>query len=412
MKGRGPRSSSRAAASPPGRPSARARLARRAGDAARFLRWPAPRSAVLDLLLAFGFAVLDGVFLYFAYEHFWLPASVVGASGAVTALATVVRRRFPVGLTVFLIVFGGITGGAGFATLIILYSLGAYGRSRTAVLGLVAVGYVTALVFPGPTNDDTGFTAQAVFALAYTGLPVVLGLYMGARKQLMASLQERAARLEREQGLLAERARAEERTRIAREMHDVVANRVSVMVVHAGALRAVARRDPERAAETAAVIGEMGRQALEELRQVVGVLRQGEEAVAAGAPGVSELRDLVGQSGAAGLRVELDVAGPERPMPPAVGRTVYRIVQEALTNVHKHAGDAATSVALRILPEAVEVEIVNGPAAAAPRHGLPSGGNGLVGLRERVTALGGRFAAGPGERGGFRVTARLPLPAA
>jgi signal transduction histidine kinase len=401
----------RTAASPPGRSPARARIHAVLAPCARALRWPTARSAVLDVALAVGFAVVDGLFLYFAYEHFWLPPEVVAACGAVAALAIVVRRRFPVTLALFSLVFGTATGGAGFAVLVILYSLGAYAPSRRTALAVTGVGYAVSLVFTGPTDADGSFLAQAGFGLAFTALPLVLGLYMGARKQLLASLQERAARLEREQGLLAERARAEERTRIAREMHDVVANRVSVMVVHAGALRAIARHDPEQAAETAAVIGEMGRQALQELRQVVGVLRQGEEAVASDVPGVAEVRDLVGQSGATGLRVELDVHGEERPMPPAVGRTVYRIVQEALTNVHKHAGDAATSVALRILPEAVEVEIVNEPPRARPQHGLPSGGNGLVGLRERVTALGGRFAAGPGARGGYSVTARLPLPA-
>ncbi|MES9542491.1 MULTISPECIES: histidine kinase [unclassified Actinomadura] len=372
--------------------------------------WPTRRSRAFDIALAVTLAVADGLFLWFAEQKFWLPPPVVSVSSVVLGLALIVRRSHPVGLAVFAVVFGTVTGAGAFGTLVILYSLAAYTASRRTVVVIAVAGYVANLVLPGPTAATESFLAQAIFGIAFVGVPVLLGLYMGARKQLLASLQERAARLEREQHLLAERARGEERTRIAREMHDVVANRISVMVVHAGALKAIAVRDPERAAETAAVIGDMGRQALEELRHVVGVLRQGEKALPQEVVTLAHLRELVGQSGAAGLRVDLKVRGEERPMPPAVGRTVYRLVQEALTNVHKHAGAADTRVDLGLLPEAIEVEIANEPPTAGPEHRLPSGGNGLIGLRERVTALGGSFDAGP-RGGGYAVRARLPLPA-
>ncbi|MFD0688479.1 sensor histidine kinase [Actinomadura fibrosa] len=373
--------------------------------------WPTRRSRALDVTLAVCLAAFDGAYMLFApQQDFWLPEPVVAACSAVLGLALVVRRSHPVRLTVFTIVFSTVTGAGVFAVLVILYSLAAYTPSRRLVWALAGTGYAANLAFPNPSSSDEPFLAQAIFGVAFTAVPVLLGLYMGARKQLLTSLQERAERLEREQHLLAERARGEERTRIAREMHDVVANRISVMVVHAGALRAIAARDPDRAAETAAVIGDMGRQALEELRHVIGVLRQGEEALPQEAPTVAHVRELVGQSGAAGLRVDLSVRGEERPMPPAVGRTVYRLVQEALTNVHKHAGAADTRVDLGLLPEAVEVEIANDVPHAGPDHGLPSGGNGLLGLRERVTALGGSFEAGPRDGGGYAVRARLPLP--
>ncbi|MGK5552891.1 sensor histidine kinase [Actinomadura kijaniata] len=374
--------------------------------------WATPGSRALDIALALGMAVGDGLLGWFAYQEFWLPRPVTTAVSVVLALALVARRRHPVALAVVTTVVSTATGSGGFSFLVVLYSLGAYASPRGLVITIAAVGYLLSLLVPGATAPrDVSALANASFGLAFTALPVVLGLYMGARKQLLASLQERAARLEREQHLLAERARAEERTRIAREMHDVVANRVSVIVVHAGALKAIAARDPRRAAETAAVIGDMGRQALEELRQVIGVLRQGEEALPQSSPAVSDIRGLVDQSGAAGLRVELAVTGEERPMPAAVGRTVYRLVQEALTNVHKHAGDADTCVRLDLLPEAVEVEVRNDAPTVPARHGLPSGGNGLVGLRERVTALGGTFEAGPTGDGGYRLHARVPLPA-
>ncbi|GAA4083951.1 sensor histidine kinase [Actinomadura miaoliensis] len=373
--------------------------------------WPTRRSQALDLSLAIALAAVDGVLLWFTPQDFWLPPPAVSLCSVVLALGLVVRRRHPVALALFAVTFGTVMGAGAFATAVILYSLGAYTASRRTVLTIAALGFAAFLLEPGPTANKDPFIGQVLAGVTFIFSPVLLGLYMGARKQLFASLKERAERLELEQHLLAERARTEERTRIAREMHDVVANRVSVMVVHAGALKAVATRDPARAAETAAVIGDMGRQALEELRQVIGVLRQGEDALAQTSPTLADVRDLIDQSGAAGLRVDLRVRGEEQPMPPAVSRAVYRLVQEALTNVHKHAGDADTSVELRLRPEAVEVEVTNAPPRATPAHGLPSGGNGLVGLRERVTALGGVFTAGQCDGGGFRVRAHLPLPA-
>ncbi|MFG2000203.1 sensor histidine kinase [Spirillospora sp. NPDC048911] len=374
--------------------------------------WPTRRSRALDLSLAAGTAVFDGVVLWFAPQEFWLPHQVVSICSVIMALGLVVRRRHPVGLSVFMVAFGTVMGAGIVSPLIILYSLGAYAASRRTGIMIALAGCASFLILPGPTATDDPFLARATFGVAFTALPVVLGLYMGARKQLIATLQERTRRLEREVHLLADKAKAEERTRIAREMHDVVANRVSVMVVHAGALKAVAKRDPERAAETAAVIGDMGRQALDELRQVIGVLRQGEQALPQSSPTLDDLRALVGQSTSAGLRADLRVHGEERAIPPAVGRTVYRLIQEGLTNVHKHAGDADTRIGLLMLPEAVEVEIENAAAESVPQHGLPSGGNGLVGLRERVLALGGTFEAGPCPNGGYSVRARLPLPAA
>ncbi|MFS2291870.1 MAG: histidine kinase [Actinomadura sp.] len=372
--------------------------------------WPTRRSRALDVSLALGLAALDGTFMWFVEQDFWLPPPVVSACSVIVGLATVVRRIHPVGLALFMVTFGTVTGSGAFSAIVIFYSLAAYTASRRTVVTVAILGYVASLAFPSPTASTETFAAQAIFSVAFIGVPVLLGLYMGARKQLLASLQERAARLEREQHLLAERARGEERTRIAREMHDVVANRISVMVVHAGALKAIAVRDPVRAAETAGVIGDMGRQALEELRHVIGVLRQGEEALPQESMSLSHVRELVEQSGAAGLSVRLSIRGDDRPMPAAVGRTVYRLIQEALTNVHKHAGVAGTRVDLGLLPEAVEVEVVNDPPVARPEHRLPSGGNGLVGLRERVTALGGSFEAGP-RGGGYAVRARIPLPA-
>ena len=372
--------------------------------------WPTRRSRALDVSIAVTVAVWDGLLLWFVDQPFWLPPAATSACSVVLGLAVVVRRTHPVALALFLVTFGTAAGSGVFSALVILYSLAAYTASRRTVVVIAVLGYFAPLIVVSPITSSDPFLAQAVFGVAFVAVPILLGLYMGARKQLLATLQERTARLEREQDLLAERARGEERTRIAREMHDVVANRISVMVVHSGALKATVARDPVRAAETAGVIGDMGRQALEELRQVIGVLRRGEEALPQEAVNLVHVRELVEQSGAAGLRVDLSVRGDEHPMPAAVGRTVYRLVQEALTNVHKHAGAADTRVHLGLLPGSVEVEVANDPPSARADHRLPSGGNGLVGLRERVTALGGTFEAGP-RGGGYAVRARIPLPA-
>lgn len=262
----------------------------------------------------------------------------------------------------------------------------------------------------------------------------------------MESLRERADSLERELSLLADRAeeraewaRTEERTRIAREMHDVVAHRVSLMVVHAAALQAVAPKDPAKAVRNAALVGEMGRQALTELREMLGVLRSGDALVAPAAAGeggravplasvgqaaaaaaaaatasedgprLSELEALVAQSRQAGMVVELSVDGELRPYAPEVEQTAFRVVQEALTNVHKHAAGAKAWVRLAHRGSEVAMQVENGPSdAAVADAGLPSGGNGLVGMRERVLALGGVFVSGPTDAGGFRVSAVLP----
>ncbi|WP_018566920.1 sensor histidine kinase [Streptomyces sp. PsTaAH-124] len=291
--------------------------------------------------------------------------------------------------------------------------------------------------------------AAVTTSLGLTAPPLLLGLYVGARRRLMESLRERADSLERELQLLAERAeeraewaRGEERTRIAREMHDVVAHRVSLMVVHAAALQAVARKDPEKAVRNAALVGDMGRQALTELREMLGVLRSGEvperpaplrdpaalplvavgvaaaaaASRAAGEPGgdgpcLAELEELVGQSAAAGMVVDLSVEGEARPYGAEVEQTAYRVVQEALTNVHKHAAGAKTRVRLAHRGAEIAMQVENGPPpepATASAAGLPSGGNGLLGMKERVVALGGVFVSGPTDAGGFRVSAVIP----
>ncbi|WP_197681551.1 sensor histidine kinase [Actinopolymorpha singaporensis] len=244
-------------------------------------------------------------------------------------------------------------------------------------------------------------------ALLFVGLGLVLGLWVRARREVLAGLRERAERLEREQAARAEQARGQERARIAREMHDVVAHRVSLMVLHAGALEVNA--PDERTARAAELIRGTGREALENLREVLGVLRApagGSPAPLSPQPGLDDLDQLLEQSRAAGAEVSRRDEGAPRELPAMAGTTAYRIVQEALTNVHKHAPGATVEVVVGYREDALTVRVRN-EDAPRPAAGH-SGGFGLVGLRERVHLLGGDFRAGPTARGGFEVFARLP----
>ncbi|MCS0600231.1 histidine kinase [Streptomyces sp. LP11] len=418
--------------------------------------WSRWRSAVLDgglALVSAAECAAEGV--PFARDA-GVPVSVGVVFGLIAGSVLLVRRRWPI--AVVLVAIAVTPAEMGFLMGVVgLYTLAACELPRRIIVALSGMSLVaTAVVTFVRVRQDMArgdltlgdwFVpfAAVTTALGLTAPPVLLGLYVGARRRLMESLRERADSLERELQLLAERAeeraewaRNEERTRIAREMHDVVAHRVSLMVVHAAALQAVARKDPEKAVRNAALVGDMGRQALTELREMLGVLRAGEEAgrraasvplaavgeaaaaaasraageeVAVEGPCLSELEELVGQSAAAGMVVELSVQGEVRGYAAEVEQTAYRVVQEALTNVHKHAAGAKTRVRLAHRAAEIAMQVENEPPPeprSASAAGLPSGGNGLVGMRERVVGLGGVFVSGPTDAGGFRVSAVIP----
>ncbi|MEV0843134.1 histidine kinase [Actinocatenispora sera] len=245
--------------------------------------------------------------------------------------------------------------------------------------------------------------------IVFVALPMVLGLWLVARRGLLDELRDRADRAEREQAARAEAARSTERARIAREMHDVVAHRVSLMVLHAGAIEVTAT-DGEVTAE-AALIRTTGRAALTDLRAVLGVLRtRTGESGTSPQPGLAELPALVDQSRSAGVPVTLHVEAASAGAPGTVQRTAYRVVQEALTNVHKHAGRVPTAVRVAVAAGALTVEVRNEPPGE-PVEPAVSGRLGLAGLRERVALLGGECRAGADPDGGFTVSAVLPVPA-
>lgn len=421
-----------------------------AGSTARGpLWWGRRRSAVLDVGLAVVSAfecALQGV--GFA-EKAALPVPFGVLFGLVVGSVLVLRRRWPI--AVVLVSVATTPAEMGYLMGIVgLYTLAACDVPRriTATLAGMALAATFIVTFVRVRQDVEAGDYSTPYvplmavsmSLVLTAPPVLLGLYVGARRRLMESLRERADSLEQELSLLADRAeqraewaRQEERTRIAREMHDVVAHRVSLMVVHAAALQAVALKDPQKAVRNAALVGDMGRQALTELREMLGVLRSGESrarvqaevplaavgaaaaaaaaAAAEDGPCLADIEVLVGQSRQAGMVVELAVLGDVRAYPPEVEQTAFRVIQEALTNVHKHAAGAKVMVRLAHREQEVAMQVENGApdaAGGASAAGLPSGGNGLLGMRERVTALGGVFVSGPTEVGGFRVSAVLP----
>ncbi|MEE1755891.1 sensor histidine kinase [Streptomyces sp. SP18CS02] len=423
--------------------------------------WDRRRSAVLDVTLAF-FSALECAAQGVGFaQEVGLPGPVGVLFGLAAGSVLVLRRRWPI--TVVLVSVATTPAEMGYLMGIIgLYTLAASEVPRRIVvalsgMSLAAVGLVTFVrvrqdVASADFDPGSWYVplVSVFMSLGLTAPPVLYGLYIGARRRLMESLRERADSLEQELSLLADRAeqraqmaRTEERTRIAREMHDVVAHRVSLMVVHAAALQAVALKDPQKAVRNAALVGDMGRQALTELREMLGVLRSGSgpearpepaagraavrpvplaavgRAAAAAAaaaddgPCLDALEELVEQSRQTGTVVELLVTGEVRGYAPDVERTAYRVVQEALTNVHKHAAGARVTVRLAHRGDEVAMQVENGPSdGAAADAGLPSGGNGLVGMRERVTALGGVFVSGATDQGGFRVSAVLPAPVA
>jgi signal transduction histidine kinase len=382
--------------------------------------------------------------------------AAVAVFGLVAGATVLVRRRWP--LVPVAAALATIPLLSGYMLLMIgLYTLGAYrpegaaGRfaERRAMSVLCAIAIAETVLVSTLTlgtqqqealhrgvPEPVLIVLSVLVAVAISVPPTMLGLYIGARRRLWIALTERAEGLETELTLLAEqarerarRARMEERTRIAREMHDVVAHRVSLLVVHAGALERVVHKEPDKAAASAKLMGDIGRQALDELRQILGVLRTVEpddadvvsfvdgtapSAVVATGPvplGLADLPKLVDESRAAGLGVRFTLGGARRALTAEAEQTAYRVVQEALTNVLKHAPGADVEVVVAYVPSGVALAVSNG-CPTADRHAdlekaIPSGGNGLVGMRERVTALGGAFAAGPTDEGGFRVEARL-----
>jgi signal transduction histidine kinase len=310
------------------------------------------------------------------------------------------------------------------AILVAVYSVAAYGERWVSLAGLAAAeaGAAAVQLTPGRFGAPTVVSNTLVIGAAW-----LLGHSVGVRRAYIARLEERTAELEQAREELASRAVTEERLRLARELHDVVAHSMSVIAVQSGVGAHVASAQPEEAAKALVTIQETSRAALEELRRLLGVLRQDSEPPGSlsPVPGLADLDDLLAEVGKVGLAVRLRVEGTPSPLPAGIDLSAYRIVQEALTNVLKHAGPARAEVRVGYGDRDLLVEVTdNGrgvdeglESASGRRSGESdrqvrrSAGHGLIGMRERVAAFGGHLEAGPGPDGGFRVAARLPLAA-
>ena len=384
--------------------------------------WGRDHPVVVDVLIAVG-VLLFGIAAGFAGPEdpqLHDPSVLSVALSVVGTLPLVVRRRWP--LAVFAVCWAVTMvhsylqypePAPVFGVLFALYAVAAHARTRrSAVVALVIVVTSTGVFFFIPKLDTGLGDVLGIWATLVASW--VLGDNMRIRRAYVTTVEERAERLERERDAEAQRAVLEERTRIARELHDVVAHGMSVMVVQAGAARRIlAKDDAERATEALRNIESTGRGALEEMRRLVGVLRassDGDIVPRLPQPGISDLDDLVRNCREAGLDVTLQVEGDFRPLPSGLELVVYRIAQEALTNTIQHAGPARAQVCLEYAPEELRLSVRDdGRGAATSPRAEP--GHGLAGMRERVTLYGGKISVGPQAGGGFRVSAALPLTA-
>ncbi len=328
---------------------------------------------------------------------------------AAGALALLPRRRFPA--TVLVVTFAttlaysSMNYGRGpvFAALIVAFITAVIlGRQLIAWISIV-VGYVLFLWEP--------FSRQRATLAGAVGLAAWLLVLAGAAAMLR-SRRERAAARARSLEEEARRRSSEERLRIARELHDVLAHNISLINVQAGSALHLMDQQPERAQSALSAIKDASKEALVELRSVLGVLRQvDEEAPRSPAPGLDHLDDVVARAVSAGLPVEVEVIGRPDALAPAVDLAAYRIVQEALTNVARHAGPAHATVRISYGDRDLVLQ-VDDDGVGAPGKATPNGGNGILGMQERAVALGGNLLAGPRPGGGFRVRAWLPVDGA
>jgi signal transduction histidine kinase len=369
--------------------------------------------------------LLVGAVLVIALLEPWLEDEVHGSPWALTLFALAwglplfTRRRFPVAAPAATVVLVAVQAaiwehtvpyslGAFLMVLIAVSQFGLLGPTTAGLAGAVLTAIAIVIVI---VRDPNGSPGDLVFVSAIAAVAWLIGFAFHERNRRTVELTERAERAERARESEARAAAAEERARIAREMHDVVAHSLSVMVVQAEAAEAMLDSDPARARRPLAAVQETGRGALGELRRMLGVLREmaADGPALAPQPGLSGLDELVRQVREAGLPVSVRVEGKPRPLPPGIDLSAYRIVQEGLTNALKHAGPASAEVVVRYGPRDLELEVRDDGRGRG--SGSNGGGHGLLGMRERVALYGGELAAGPRPGGGFALTARLPLEA-
>jgi signal transduction histidine kinase len=370
------------------------------------------RDAVDALIVALAVAVEIEVV---ARRHD-VDLAIIGPASLFFVLPLLFRRRFPLvapGVSLVAFTLCGTFDPSGLeqidtaalAGIAVMISLGAIRDRDEAVVGL-ALGVTTGIYvqyrFPDTTTSD--FVGAAIF---YAGAWFA-GRALAVRAEQTRILRARVAEAEQARAIVAERAAAEERARIASELHDVVAHSVSVMVVQSSGVRRLLRDDQHRERDALLSVEQIGRQALTEMRRMLGVMRPGDVAPASltPQPGLQHLDHLIEQVVEAGLPVTLRVEGEPTSLPPGVDLSAYRIVQEGLTNALKHAPGSHAEVVIRFLDNKLNLEIADDGTEVTVEDGL---GHGLVGMRERVALYGGTLEAGPREGGGYVLRAELPV---
>jgi signal transduction histidine kinase len=378
-----------------------------------------PRTARDWIVDAGGFlvAVAFGVLILISGEHdsvHPLTGSqlvVDMVCGATCCLSLWWRRRWPLAVALVCVLLGVFSASATIAGILALSSLAVH-RSVRQVL-FVAVLWIPQSIGYAIYSGRTDAPSVLLLALAMVLAAIAWGMFVRARRQLLHTLRERALRAEADQLLHADNARMAERTRIAREMHDVLAHRISLIALHAGGLEVRPDLPAEKVRETAVLLRSTARQALVELRGVIGVLREEpgyDAAPAAPQPTLADIPRLVDETRQAGAKIDFEMRVDRADTAPsALGRDAYRIVQEALTNIGKHARGTAGRVRVRgAAGSGLHVSVRNPlPVHAQARPTLPGSGAGLLGLQERVTLAGGTLVHGPDGSGDFVVDAEL-----
>lgn len=381
-----------------------------------------PRRTARDWLVDFSCFVLAVLLGVTAAKTVWQDPHVSHGLavtdqlvGGLACAAVWLRRRRPMGLAIAMIPVSLVSDTAGGAAMVALFTVVVHRPFRYGAWIVGANLAATPFFYWLRPDPDLPYLAVVALVTLFILLVTSLALFVRSKRQLMLSLRDRARRAETEAGLRAERAQRLAREAIAREMHDVLAHRLTLLSVHAGALEFRPDAPREEIARAAGVIRESAHEALQDLREIIGVLRaaDGDEAGGRPQPTLGALEALVGESRQAGMKVVLDNhVGDPSAVPASVGRTAYRIAQEGLTNARKHAPGAEVTVRVTGAPgDGLDVTVHN-PAPEAEAPHVPGSGQGLIGLTERATLAGGRLEHRATGDGGFEVRAWLPWGAA
>ena len=371
----------------------------------RWTSWTTDRPILLDAALFGGAAILEVILELHDASMPW-PPTLLAVRIPVIIAVIAFRRRWPLSMLILAVADVVLQSEVSAALPIAAYALTRYRPQWSVRIPAIAAATLGTVI---ASTDTWGSHTGVIISVAFVLWPATLGAYVPTRAQLVAALRERAERAESDQELRAQQAVFSERVRIAGEMHDVVGHRVSLMVLHAGAVE-MAAGDPGKVHVLAEQMQIAGRQALQELRQLVGLLRENDDdgpAPLTPQPTLADLPEMVEESRLAGMDVTLQSTGQVRIMTEMVERTAYRIVQESQTNAGRHATGGSVCVTLDYRTTTLAINVVN-ERATGKANPVPGTGHGLLGLRERAHALGGTLRADPRLEGGFIVEAVLP----